>query len=426
MRRTVLLYTSLLLALPLAACSEVTTSLDPRNQYDSILGEFLTASEPTAIAEGVALGLALAMSERAFQEGVRNVLKESDYVEHKIEVSSFLVTDLGSEFVRRTASRIGITAADLSDRLANLGSLDFYVPRQEKRESWRPGQPLAVGFAPDEDDTRVKSYLPSGQSIMVTAEGLGASPITLFVLHPAEPKALRYEYQVRRTGDAIQEIGEPNIGGFDHEVGPDGSLRRIEFADLPPEDRPMVRVRLRGELTTSTAKLLAGDLQQVAYDLTPGSLINWDSPVEGDGVGDCEIYMRQEFYTGPGTSYIEKTRYPASGHIGGLPCGGEFGSIFGYWVWDWFYQNEFGIKVLSNGMGSFYNHIRRKLIEDDQFNDDDWGVNQYGYPNWDRDTCYYGYASGDVGAYENASECTFGQVGVTAEADWNGTMWSSN
>lgn len=398
------------------ACVDQPTSMSDET---SVLADLLSAEDPSGLGDGLAFALAQAMSERAFQVQVLEVLKASDFVEHKVEVSDFLTTSAGAHFLAQTAASINADPDRLMEKLADLPALDFYVPIREHRLTWLPGRPMAVGFAPSPDDNVVEAYLPSGESVRLQAQSIRSTPFSLFLLHPAEPKARRYGYDAPREGHHIQEAQEFDVGGVMNVTDRHGETRRVEFADLP-HTRPIVQIRRSSEAAWRGIAPFAEETRDgpragiFVEDVTPGTMLNWDQPFEDDGFGACEIYSRQNFFSSTGVLLEGTTRWPVSGHVGGLPC-----DPFGTYIWDWMTDNEFGIKVFSTGMSTGSEYVGRRMIEVDAFNDDDWGVGQYRVPSPGEDPVSCFYDDPLTSAWGHSGYCAGTYAGL-----WGGAIWS--
>src|SRR5438093_10659956 len=100
-----------LASLCLAACSDVPSTLLGSSVPDAARQTpTLTIEQAT---QNVARGIALALSDREMRLAVRDAMRASPYVEHKLVLQEFLATGSGSKLLVATAARMGMTASNL-------------------------------------------------------------------------------------------------------------------------------------------------------------------------------------------------------------------------------------------------------------------------------------------------------------------------
>lgn len=191
-------------ALVLSACSDRSTSPLLTSQGSAENGS--TADKYTQ-PQDVARALAAGLSEQSVRMRVRNAMRQSVHLEHKLLLQEFIETADGSFLLSAASAASGIPVADLRAGIAALPLMDFYVPVVEHRLAWRGDADVVLGLNMDVDDYTLTAYTPAGEIVRLDARD-GVPAQTVLILHPAEP---RMPGASRRSGpgETIQDPDEP-------------------------------------------------------------------------------------------------------------------------------------------------------------------------------------------------------------------------
>lgn len=162
-------------------------------------------------AQPLAQGIALALADSELRGEVRDAMRDSRWHEHKLVLQDFVKTPAGERLAAAVATALGEAPEAIAARLAALPRLDFYLPFQDHRTTWRGTPEVLVAAAFVEDAPAIAAYDVTGSPLTLRAEdGVPTSP--LIVLHPAEPKRPRRDAAAR--GELVQEpsgLSEPGL-----------------------------------------------------------------------------------------------------------------------------------------------------------------------------------------------------------------------
>lgn len=117
-------------------------------------------------------------------------MRESRWNEHKLVFQEFAATPEGQQLVRVAATSSGVQPSMVEAWIAQLPSLDFYVPVREQRARWDGADNVVVGLNLDVDDPTLTGYTPRGEVVRLDRRNGIPVPV-VFLLHPAEPKYVR-------------------------------------------------------------------------------------------------------------------------------------------------------------------------------------------------------------------------------------------
>lgn len=236
-------------AVLLGACSDEQASSPvlPRGAAPSFSAA--TGGELQDVARILALGLA----RQDARVGVRNAMRRSPLVEHKLELQAWAHTSEGGRVIAAAAREAGVEPSALLRRIDALPAMDFYAPFRDHRRSWRADGSVVVAATIDPDVPEVTAFATDGSARRYRrADGVPAEP--MLMLHPAEPKGPRQDPQADVPGDVIQDpndgersvlMAEPIIcppdavdcGGYYPPVDPcdeDPSLPECQYTPPPP------------------------------------------------------------------------------------------------------------------------------------------------------------------------------------------------
>lgn len=185
---------ALSLALGLGACADAPTGaiVPPAGAFRSVA--VATPSNAQAVAEG----LALAMRDPSIRRQVHRAMRASRFNEHKLVLQD----------VVNTADGANLFSAATKSAIAKLPALDFYLPFQGHRKTWKPTADVYVAVTFDPDAPAITAYGTNGQTLTLRkGDGVPAGP--LIILHPAEPKSTRSDLLANGDEELIES---PTVG----------------------------------------------------------------------------------------------------------------------------------------------------------------------------------------------------------------------
>lgn len=192
--------------LGLLAVSAICLLLSPPQLMDADAKASASSARGVASLERVARSVAMALSDPAVRVSVRDAMRASPWVSHKLELQSFLMSPKGQVLRRAMLGTSGLKSQELGRLLAQLPPLDFYMLMREHRLTWDASASPGV-FATLGGKTRPVGYRADGSRF---TEVDASAPF--FALHPAEPKGRRVGAQpLDRPGTVIQDPDDGEI-----------------------------------------------------------------------------------------------------------------------------------------------------------------------------------------------------------------------
>ena len=213
-------------------------------------------------AQEVARGLALGMSDREARIGVRDVLRASRVVEHKVVLQDFINTREGQRLLDAAAAA-GADRQRLTKLITELPAMDFYAPFRDHRVAWRGTADVLVGATMNVDELTLTAFDGSGVATELDARN-GVPRKTLFLLHPAEIK-----------------------------------IERADAAGLPPSE--VIQNEREAETAWAIVDPAGGPLEGMAAPPPPPPDTTYLEKFAihfGDGWGSSEVEFRTSFYGG--------------------------------------------------------------------------------------------------------------------------------
>ena len=196
------------------------------------LASILVPQTPQELsADLVARGFAAAMSDASIRMAVRDAMRASPLTEHKLGLQEFLQTPTGAALAAAAAAKLGVTAAEFATAVSALPAMDFYIPDEVARKTWKAGADVRVGYLLDENGETAPAYDRAG-IVSRFIDGLGTAGKASFLIERAERKGRRIAPQPLVPGDVIQDANDGIIGGSIVEYLPDGTTKETELADI--------------------------------------------------------------------------------------------------------------------------------------------------------------------------------------------------
>jgi len=211
---------ALTLALTLTACDRSTTT-DPK------------VEQPAASAVGTqaARAIALAMADTQVRIEVLIDLRNSPYSEHKVILQDYLRTS-GGRKVLAAIERAGIDSDSLDLTLRDAPPIQFYVPINSQRSSWRGSPDILVASLLGQEAPDV-GFTPDGSTRPLSSrERLTQDFGAVFALQWAEPMFRRWGGPTA-AAETIQLEGESQMGSGTIER--DATGRIVRTVDATPE-----------------------------------------------------------------------------------------------------------------------------------------------------------------------------------------------
>lgn len=167
------------------------------------------ADDATVLAtdQQVARSIALALHDPGVRGQVRDAMRASLVDDHKLVLQEFVKTPRGKAMLQAAARRSGSTIAGIEAQIAVLPPLDFYMPIEAHRQSWRGTDDILV-VATLTRKGPFFGYATTGNAISLAGRTRDQLQ-PLFMLHPSEPAGLRVNPQPATQGAVIQD---PNDG----------------------------------------------------------------------------------------------------------------------------------------------------------------------------------------------------------------------
>ncbi len=188
----------------LGACADSPTAASDSSWHASASVSSAAPSDAVRITRAIAY----AMRDASIRKAVQTAMRSSLVNEHKLVLQDYLKTQKGAKLFSATAAALDVSPQTLTELLANLPKLDFYLPFKAHRLTWKPASDVYVATTFDPDAATLAAYGTNGQTISLE-RSQGAPSVALIILHPAEPKMLRDSPQADAPGDVVQD---PNDG----------------------------------------------------------------------------------------------------------------------------------------------------------------------------------------------------------------------
>lgn len=125
------------------------------------------ASSAQSAADTLARLLAGAMQEAEVRAALRDVLRASPYVEHKVALDQLVASPTGRMIVAQIARSSGRSEAAVLAVVAKLPGFEVYMSGSEYRRAWRGGPEVAVAAVTTNDRSVLHGYFPNGSDAVI-------------------------------------------------------------------------------------------------------------------------------------------------------------------------------------------------------------------------------------------------------------------
>lgn len=208
----------------LAGCADQPTSTAAPTSPQMLTRVAAPSSGVAATLDTVARALAKGLRSEEARRTLLLAMRASPMVEHKLVLQEFIATARGHSVLSHVARESGHSAAELAAMINRLPALDFYLPSQAQRRSWRASANLVVNATLQPVRGNVPGYDVQGRAVLLTPAAV-TDGVTLIGLHPAEPKARRMDPQPAGDGDVIEDADDGTMAVQYVDILPNGATR---------------------------------------------------------------------------------------------------------------------------------------------------------------------------------------------------------
>ena len=186
-----------------------------------------TANNSSPVADSVARGLSLALSDESVRIALRNDLRDSPFKHHALHLRSYLGSEHGSALLTVAAQKLGVSEAQFREIASSLPDMELLMERPVDQVNWKGEDNLVVNATLLDKRARarissVTGFRSSGDSVNV--------PMTSFAYFPyltLRPVSVRFGAQPEVLRRAAPRSSRPTI-----------STPRLAFADGCAEEDP--------------------------------------------------------------------------------------------------------------------------------------------------------------------------------------------
>jgi hypothetical protein len=162
-----------------AACDRPAPTANEEGTSPPSVGAQARSSLEGAAMDRLARRLAKALADPAFRARLKSELDRSPFVEHKVQLQSFLRASNGDalkEVARLNGAAEGIVQAETDEAIP----LEMYFPVRAHRDAWSGGPELLVASARQDRDIPI-AYDVSGQRRVLSPDAPPARPVLAVV-----------------------------------------------------------------------------------------------------------------------------------------------------------------------------------------------------------------------------------------------------
>lgn len=190
-----------------AACSDVQPAPTlPAADLDAAMSASASSEQETL--DQITRSLALALQDQGLRQRIKNDMRNSPQVEHKLEFRSYMHGQSGGILLAKMAKETGMSREDLLALVARVRPLEMYFPVDAHREAWTGGADLQVLGHLNASGDPTAAFSLTGASVPVPGKVAPATPTLVIVQREtdfSEPVDLSKARNVRDKGG--QSIG---------------------------------------------------------------------------------------------------------------------------------------------------------------------------------------------------------------------------
>jgi hypothetical protein len=205
-----------LMAAAIVALTSLVSACDMTNSTASLQGNVAAAGQTPGSSfragQSLAQALGRAMGDPSVRAEVFTAMQDSRWNENKLLFQDFAGTPAGEHMLQVASAATGVQPGTLQAWLAQLPSLDFYIPVHQQRAEWQGAGDVVVGLNLDVDDPTLVAYTSRGEEVSLDSRD-GIPSRVVFILHPAEPKYERSRGGKESSGTRVGSIAPGDGGG---------------------------------------------------------------------------------------------------------------------------------------------------------------------------------------------------------------------
>jgi hypothetical protein len=176
--------------------------------------------------------VAAALAQPQVRADVRDAMRASLLVEHRVAFRAFLQSNKGASLLSAMAAAMGTDGAGVLRTVAHLPELDFYVADREDRRTWTATENVTVAAALRLPENRmVQRFTPAGAAESA-AFGARDPRVVTFHITPAGDRFRRIDPQAARPGAVIEDASDGTYGGRFTWTPTGGKSVVLELADM--------------------------------------------------------------------------------------------------------------------------------------------------------------------------------------------------
>lgn len=173
--------------------------------------------------------IAIALSDTEPRLILRDAMRESPLVDHKLPLENWMLTPAGARFAEMVAAGAGMSPDSLRRLVGGLAPVDLYFPRREDRETWGPAAAPVVIVEPGLSATSIRGFDTQGNLTIHPRSPVPlAQPALLLQASEGRDRRVRVTVHDQPT---IQAPGASMLGGSITLAMAGQPIRRVELAD---------------------------------------------------------------------------------------------------------------------------------------------------------------------------------------------------
>lgn len=176
----------------------------------------------------VGRAIAIATSSRVVRLDIRDALRASPFVSHKVRLVDLLSMEGKPSLLLLTSRALKESPGDVLKRVRELGDVDVFLGTRQFRTTWTGVEELVVASGSTIEGMGL--YDDHGVSL----NGSTYNSQAVLTVMPAESHELlrRADPDVGPLGETVARVGESNVAGYTETLDRNGILSRLDFYDV--------------------------------------------------------------------------------------------------------------------------------------------------------------------------------------------------
>jgi hypothetical protein len=210
-----------------AACSDSQSAPTAPTAPAASMNVASTASAEQQTLNQIARALAMALNDQGLRQRIRNDMRHSPHVEHKLDFRDYLHGQSGGILLAKMAKQTGMSRGEVLALVGQVRPLEMYFPVDAHRESWTGGTNLQVLGHLNASGDPTAAYTLAGGTVPVAASTAPATPTLVIVQRETDFSQPRDPARVEN----VRDQGGQSIGTYSMiDCGIGGG---IEFENQP-------------------------------------------------------------------------------------------------------------------------------------------------------------------------------------------------